>query len=986
MTKMNKGIWQCFCVFLFSAKVFAESAPENLAYSAHITANSEYSADYRAENVANGRIPAMGSQGDAGQAWCVNGAESAASGTLTFVWETEQRIGEVIFYARNAWLAEDSWRHCALYIGNMSEPFHRAVIEQRDGPQRITLPKPVQTRKLRLYFTESYGGPNPGASEVQIFSESPSDAVLHDLRRHAGLRHMPWVDRVDAARLEALIRRLRAEHGAGYAQYDEHLDRLARLREGDASRATAGALARLQREALLFDVDSLLLIKRHEINPSHVYTYHYEGFIPGGGLYTASIREDSPVFTELVASPTGQILDCDLSYDGRTVLFSWRRTQDEGYHLWTVGVDGVGLRQITDGPWHDYNACWLPDGGIAFLSTRTAQFAYCWNAPVGVVYRMDADGGNVKRLSANYLNDFTPYVLDDGRIIFSRWEYVDRPAIPIQSLWTIHPDGTALAGYFGNRVLSPGTFMEARSIPGTGKIVCTMTGHNGPARGALGIIDRRHGDNHQASIENITPDVPVPGVHEGNGNTEGTKQYSSPIPLDAVRLLASIQGPVLARDFDGHCQSLALPPPDDGMQFFAAQPIRPRPRPPVLPSAAVSEADGDYATVVLQDVYAGLAPAVARGSVTHLRIVREMPKTVRIEPHLRAFGFQFPVVSCGATYAPKDVLGEVPINPDGSAVFRVPAGIPVYFMVLDAEGRAVQRMRTFTHFMPGERQGCVGCHEPRGQTPVPGRALATLQHPRDIEAPEWGAGGFSYPDVVQPALDQHCVACHHPLRAEGGIDLTGSRTDYFSVSYEMLAREPQGPEGSPYVSWIPTYNGHEQNILAIAPLTWGSPASTLANLVLNGHPDADGAPRVALDPSSRRRILAWIDLNVPYYHTSETSHPENEGCRRIYSEEVDRVLHEVAQRRCMGCHVDTIPRTEWTRVTEVAWNTFLLAPLARAAGGTERCGAAVFADTSDPDYQAILGTLTPLEESLRSHPRTDMPGAQPAPHVCRDRY
>ena len=296
-------------------------------------------------------------------------------------------------------------------------------------------------------------------------------------------------------------------------------------------------------------------------------------------------------------------------------------------------------------------------------------------------------------------------------------------------------------------------------------------------------------------------------------------------------------------------------------------------------------------------------------------------------------------------------------------------------------------MRTFTHFMPGEKQGCAGCHEPRLQTPPVHRGMAAKAAPRDIEPPEWGAGGFSYARVVQPVLDANCVECHNAKRAEGGLDLAGARTDYFSVSYEMLARDNQGPAGSPYVSWIPTYNGQEQNILQIAPLTWGSPASKLAELVLNGHPDKDGKPRIALDENSRRRILAWIDLNVPYYDTSETSHPENEGCRRIYSADVDKVLGEVIQRRCIACHTDgKAHRKEWTRVTEPELNNFLIAPLARDAGGTERCGSPVFKDTSDPDYAAILATLTPLEEGLKKTPRTDMPGARVAPQVCRDRY
>jgi len=589
----------------------------------------------------------------------------------------------------------------------------------------------------------------------------------------------------------------------------------------------------------------------------------------------------------------------------------------------------------------------------------------------------------VRKLSANYLNDFTPYVLDDGRIIYSRWEYVDRPAIPIQSLWTLNPDGTNLSTYFGNRVLSPGTFMEARSIPGTTQIICTMTGHNGPTRGAIGVIDRNAGVNSQQAITNITPDSPLPNVDQGNGNTGGSKLYSGPYPLDGVRFLCSARGPVLVRTLDGACASVALPKSANGMQWFCTQPVRPRLRPPVIASTLPEKTD-NMATLFLQNVYAGLAPHVKPGEVKTIRVVREMEKTVRIDPRYRAFGFQFPVISCGATYAGKHVLGEVPVAEDGSAVFRVPAGIPIYFMAIDAEGRAVQRMRSFTHLMPGEVQGCVGCHEPRREASHSRFSRVYARPPQALEPPEWGTGGFDYARIVQPVLDKHCIKCHNPLAPPKNIDLTGGKTDYFNVSYDVLARENQGSAGSPYVSWIPTYNGQEQNILKIAPKTWGSNNCKLADVVLTGHPDKDGKPRHKLNGIERRRLLAWMDLNVPYYGSSETAYPEKQGCRRLLPAQLDKVLADVGKRRCGECHKGgKIPRRVWTRVTEPELNAFLLAPLPRDAGGSGKCGKAVFADTKDADYLAILATFKPIQDEIFAVPRMDMPGGKPSEKVSR---
>jgi hypothetical protein len=261
---------------------------------------------------------------------------------------------------------------------------------------------------------------------------------------------------------------------------------------------------------------------------------------------------------------------------------------------------------------------------------------------------------------------------------------------------------------------------------------------------------------------------------------------------------------------------------------------------------------------------------------------------------------------------------------------------------------------------------------------------AVSRPPVKLTPPEWGAGGFDYSRIVQPVIDQHCTECHNPIETAGGIDLSGGKTDYFNVSYDVLAREHQGSTGSPYVNWIPTYNGHEQNILMVKPKTWGSPQSSLAEIVLSGHPDAAGKPRVNMNAADQRRILAWIDLNVPYYGTSETAYPDNPGCRQIYPAELDGVLAEVARRRCAECHQDgKIPRRVWTRITEPELNPFLVAPLAKAAGGSQKCGKPVFQNTDDPDYQAILTTFAPIAKMLKETPRMDMPGGKPDPGVCR---
>ncbi|MDR3182044.1 MAG: hypothetical protein LBT89_03840 [Planctomycetaceae bacterium] len=991
-----------FCVFFLSAAAVLYGANDNIAPKAAVSASSEYSNQYLAPFVTDGFVPDAGSRNDTGKAWCVRNETANNRGEITFQWNEPTAAAEIVYFGRTAWFETECWKDYQVFADNQNTPIAFGTLRKTPEPQQITFtPQKIQT--LKIVFLNSYGGPNPGASEIMIFPKALDTAEFKKLR-------------------------------------------------GKRSANSPEVLAEIDTDTQNFltqGFDKILAVKRYEIRASHVYTYHYEGFKAGGGLYVFDVNElkgnPNAEGRLLVPTPAGQILSADLSYDGQTILFAWRRQQSEAYHLWSINVDGSGLKQLTDGPKHDYDACWLPDGDIAFLCTKSPQFAYCWNAPVGILHRMHPDGSNLIQLSGNYLNDFTPSVLDDGRIIYSRWEYVDKPAIPIQSLWTIHPNGTHLQVFFGNRVLSPETFMQAQQIPGTQKIVCAMTGHGGLARGGIGIIDRQHGINTQASIRNITPDVNIAKVNEGGGdNTWGRtkKIYSFPYPLDSERFLVSANGPILVRTFDIDSttkQPLAsatlLPKPADGMEYFSAQPIRPRTKPPVLGNALTNN-KFDYATLAVQDVYQGLGSDVKRGEVAAIRVVREMQKTVRIEPHLRSFGFQFPTISCGATYAGKMILGDVPVAEDGSAHFIVkasgfdnaynavsvvssPVTGPIYFIALDKEGRAIQRMRSFTHLMPGEEQTCVGCHDSRTTTPIQTAKFtkAATQQPLEPKLPDWAkvspdraafSPGFDYVRTIQPIWNRYCTECHNAKDAPKNVDLTGSYTDYFNVSYETLASENQGRTGSPYVNWIPTYNGQEQNILHIKPKEWGSYRSPLAELIRSGHTDEKGNKRFEMDDASKRKIFAWIDLNVPYYGSSETSHPDALGCRRIYPKELDTVLNEVGGRRCAECHSKgnaarkdwirrtqnqfqhpqenadgIVPRRSWVRITEPELNPFLLAPLAKSAGGTERCGRVIFADKGDPDYCKILEVFKPIEKSLAEHPRIDMPNGRPAEKVCR---
>ena len=961
---------------LFSSVRATEQEPENLATKAKVSASNEYNGKYLARFAVDGRIPLPLSRNDVEAAWVVRGVESKFQGWFAMEWDSPVEVAEIVYYGRAAMAIEECFKDYEVYLDEAAEPVVRGTLKMTGDPQRIAIPK-TAVRKVTLKFLTAHTSRyNPGASEIAVYSASPSDKALSVFKME---------------KLSPADERLAADLYAGKLGFRD-----------------------------------ILLIKRHHLSLSHVYTYHVEGYRPGGALCVYTPGPDGGKLRELVDSPEGEIIDCDLSYDGREVVFSWKRggvemvqpnqmteevdrsNSDDNYQIYRVNIDGTGLTQLTTGPYNNLNACWLADGGIAFISDRKPAYAYCFVTTSPVLYRMDRHGANQRRLSSNYLMDFTPAALDDGRIIYTRWEYVDRPACPIQSLWTINPDGTGLAGFYGNRVISPGTFMQSQSIPGTQKILATATNHNGDCRGAICVIDRSHGANARESVRNVTPEIDIyvsRGVH-GNG-LDGP--YEDPFPIDDGHYLVSKRGVLQIRSFDGDRVSLLSP--QDGLGFYGPEPVRAVSTPPVVSTVRYDESvqlaedgsvSGAWATVMLQDVYRGLAPHVEPGEVKQICVVQEIEKGV-FTPLMHevptgkgyaansAFGFQFPLVSCGATYSPKKVWGYADVAEDGSACFRVPSEVPIYFMALDAEGRAVQRMRTFTHMMPGEVQGCVGCHTDRNELPpYPVDTFAHSIRAEELRPPDWGVKGFSYPEVVQPVLDKHCAECHNARDRQGGIDLSGDKTDFFNVSYDVLARQgtqgewapelhgvllDSGNEGrSPYTSWIWTINGTELNVHQVAPKQWGSPASLLAEIVATGHPDHEGKPRLTMTLSERRRIYLWIDLNVPYYGTSASNHRDRMGCRRMLPPELKPVLEDVFKRRCVSCHSSAVPQTFYTRMLDPQRNGFLLAPLAKQAGGTEACGRPIYESKLDPDYQRILDTFRPIQDLLRKHPRADMDG------------
>ncbi len=965
--------------------------PKNLAPAARVSASSQFSDAYRPEMAISGVAP---SEFHKDSDWAVRGTQK---GHFELRWKQPVTAAQIVYYARVTSTLLECFKDYEVYLDDGAKPAARGTFEHRRGPQVIDFPRQRVTT-IRIEFLSSHpNSPNPGAAEIAVYASPLTAKHLADMR-------IPPREKTPAARA---LRRELLDGKLGFKD--------------------------------------ILLVKRKPLNISHVYVYHVEGYRPGGGLYIFSPDESGGQVKCIFDAGEGMITTADLSYDAKEIVFAMRRgghvasnpvahiediscaaDEKSNYQIFKINIDGTELTQLTSDTCNNLDPCWLPDGGIAFISDRKPAYAYCYVVTSPVLYRMENDGSQPKRLSANYLMDFTPSVLEDGRLIYTRWEYVDRAACPIQSLWAINPDGTTLAGFYGNRVISPGTFMDAQPIPGTSQVIATATNHNGSCRGGIVAIDPSKGANSREAIRNLTPEVDIyahrlGGGPWGNGMLDrrigGT--YEKPLAISENRFLVSKGGTLQLRDFDANATSLLFP--DNGMGYYCAMPIRETKKPPVVAGAIVNRetalpkdgsVSGGWATVLMQDVYNGLEPNVKRGEIKQIAVVQEVEKSTHTpqnnrrldKPGMRniaVFGFQFPLVSCGATYAAKKVWGFADVAKDGSAAFKVPSEVPIYFLALDGEGRALQRMRSFTHLMPGEVQGCVGCHANRNSATSHSRTRPALgKTAQELQKPDWGIKGFSYREVVQGVLDRNCIECHNEREQPGDVDLSGDMTDFFNVSYDVLCRtgtqaeknwirhgSPSGPEYdkvrgmSPYAEWIWTINGAGHNTLEIAPRRWGSPASLLAEIIRTGHPDKAGKPRIDVPHEDRRKVYLWLDLNIPYYGTSSSNHKARLGSRRMLPLDLDATLGEVASRRCASCHKKGIPRKFYTRVMNPQNNSFLLAPLAKKAGGTEKCGKPVFRSKADADYQKIIKTFAPIHELLEKRPRADMSGFK----VMRDK-
>lgn len=637
---------------------------------------------------------------------------------------------------------------------------------------------------------------------------------------------------------------------------------------------------------------------------SHQLTQYYGRYArPGGGLFVLDAPGESMSCRQIGAGelPVGSYQHPDISFDGERVIFSYCEAdrgpantiegrQGRYYHLFEARVDGGGVHQLTDGPFDDFSPKHLPDGRIVFVSTRRGGWHRCGspgceNYTVAIA---EADGSGARPLSFHETQEWDPSVLDDGRIVYTRWDYVDRHAVHYEHLWTMRPDGSAPTALYGNNTFNPVGIWEARQVPGSHLIMATAAAHHAMTAGSIVLVDAARGVDGEAPILRLTPDVPfpesettlapgwrstVPPASPPPVTPEAQRWpghcYKSPWPLSERLFLVAYSYDALIGEPSANLPNLfgiyladahgnrELLYRDLNIASLYPMPVRARPRPPILaPSSDPGAArQGSF---FIQDIYRS-DPPLPPGSVRRLRVLQVLPKSTP--------GINNPPVGLANASPGKQVVGTVPVEADGSAYFAAPAGVPLSFQALDERGMAIQTMRSVVYLQPGETSACIGCHEPRTSAPPSRSAALALTRPRStIEPGPTGARPFSYPLLVQPVLDRRCVSCHGAEDPRGGISLTGEPQGHYTVSYNVLASLV------PFSQWTGGADFRAVNSEPVSfPDRFGARASPILRRLLAGHHD------VILDQDDLERLATWMDANALFYGTFD---PAGQACQQ----------------------------------------------------------------------------------------------------------
>lgn len=758
-----------------------------------------------------------------------------------------------------------------------------------------------------------------------------------------------------------------------------------------AFQAQAGDLLHQARAAEMKDCREIVFAVRAVGQDEHWYA-NFGQYAPQSQCKTplfmkgASLRVldlDTGKQRMLLDDPDGGIRDPQVHYDGKKILFSYRPGGTAHYHLYEIHSDGSGLRKLTDGDFDDFEPTYLPDGGIVFVSSRCNRWVNCWLTQVATLHRCNPDGGSIRAISLNIEHDNTPWLLPDGRILYTRWEYVDRSQVHYHHLWTANPDGTAPMTWYGN--LKPGVVMiDSKPVPGGTKVVSVFSPGHGQREhaGALAIVDPKAGPDDERAVRMLTK----------------TNDYRDPWAFSENRILAARGASLVLLDGSGNEErilALAENEASAGIWCHEPRPLAARPR----EATAIDRVNPASATgtMLLMDAHLGRRmDGVAKGEIKQLLVMESLPKPINYTGGMEPLSY-------GGTFTLERVLGTVPVEVDGSAHFEVPAMRSVFFVALDAKGRAVKRMQSFTGVQPGETLGCIGCHEHRSSAPPPNSQTMPLaaKRPPDVIKPYAKVPDvLDFPRDIQPILDRHCVSCHNTDRADGGVILSGDRGPLYSHSYFSLTVTGQLADGR---------NRAESNY---PPRALGSGSSAFLKMLDGGHHE------VKADDFEKLIARLWIDSGAPYPGTYAALGSGMIGGYERNTQVIEndsdwpetKAASAAIARRCVSCHSEQklpmslsdetgfsfwmpdLKNKNIRRNRHIVFNLthpdkslMLSGPLSRAAGGHGTCRekdrpageGAVFTTTEDPDYQAILAMCRAGQRRLDEVKRFDMPGFKP---------
>ena len=803
--------------------------------------------------------------------------------------------------------------------------------------------------------------------------------------------------------LAAAIGHLRQTFGARYPGAEEFLNRLALVREsGDRD-----AFAALRREALLANPlvsgRPILFVTRPQYRNEHgtEATMYQTGQINTrcfNGVGAVNLLDVATgKVTTLLDVPEGIARDPEVHFDGGKILFSMRRDIEDDYHLYEIDANGKGLRQLTFAPAvSDIQPVYLPDGTIVFSSTRDPKYIPCQRHLMANLFRMNGDGSNIRQIGYNTQFEGRSSLMPDGRILYTRWEYVDKHFSSAYGLWTVNPDGTDHALYYGNYAWQPGAIVDARIVPGTKNFLAVFTAVHELGWGAMIVGDRSLGlDGDRPILRSWPADIArymthwaveerVKGEHFDSFKAMPIK-YEDPYPLSAEFFLCVRQlgrggrtGIFLVDVFGNE-----LLVHEQAPGCFDPMPLAPRPRPPVLPSHVdYRQNEGAF---YVENVYVGeFMDRVRPGSVKYLRVV-EAPSKRAWAP--RGMGdwsppgspdSHHPVAVNWNHYNHKRILGAAPVEADGSAYFTVPAGRFVYFQLLDANGVMIHSMRSGTMLQPGEKKGCVGCHEDhlRQTTSAAKQVAAVRRPPRRLSDWYGPPRNFSYAAEVQPVLDKHCLKCHDYGKKAEKLNLSGDKGALFSHSYtNLMARSPSNYVRAEHEvdddADLPLISSVGAGpVKVIPPQSWGAHRSRLIRMLQKGHND------VKLDRESFERIVTWIDLNAPYYPSHQSYYVANTAgrCPLDHKDmlELGKLVRQAPWGAAMG----------WRKVNEYLCNQIggvMVAhgPPVNFTRPENSASLTVFEDRDGPGYRRALELIRKGARNLREHPRCDMPGFEP---------